>query len=43
MSLRHLRSVVHIHQDMEDLSIVLAEIESVYPHLDSELAQVGQL
>ncbi|KAG1902839.1 uncharacterized protein F5891DRAFT_1021394 [Suillus fuscotomentosus] len=28
------------HKDMEDLSIVLAEIESVYPHLDSELAQV---
>lgn len=28
------------HKDMEDLSIVLAEIESVYLHLDSELAQV---
>lgn len=39
----HLHSVVHIwYQGMEDLSIVLAEIESVYPHLDSELALVGQ-
>lgn len=28
------------HKGMEDLSIVLAEIESVYPHLDSELASV---
>lgn len=28
------------HKGMEDLSIVLAEIESVYPHLDSELAPV---
>ncbi|KAG2755701.1 hypothetical protein P692DRAFT_20869067 [Suillus brevipes Sb2] len=28
------------HKGMEDLSIVLAEIESVYPHLDSELALV---
>ncbi|KAG2114755.1 uncharacterized protein F5147DRAFT_770069 [Suillus discolor] len=28
------------HKDMEDLSIVLAEIESAYPYLDSELAQV---
>ncbi|KAG2062950.1 hypothetical protein BDR04DRAFT_1235610 [Suillus decipiens] len=28
------------HKGMEDLSIVLAEIESVYPHLDSELTSV---
>lgn len=42
MSLRHLHSVVHIYQGMEDLSIVLAEIESVYPRLDAKLALVGQ-
>jgi len=42
ISLRHLHSVIHIYQGMEELSIVLAEIESVYPHLDSELAPVSR-
>jgi hypothetical protein len=31
------------YQGMAHLSVVLAEIESVYPHIDSKLAQVSQL